>query len=94
MTARPKPGYLRVFADMVVNVSVQLEGKLPDWPNHIQDRVYKYFEAEGRKRGRNYQYWNSQSSVDGGVAFIHVVFYADVSALVYYHEKNTPKILQ
>lgn len=77
---QPPKGHVRIFADMVVNIDVRLEpgSKLPDWPQNLQDKVYKEIEARSIAKGRKYKYWNSQWGVDDNVAFIHVVMYDDV----------------
>ena len=69
---------IKVFADMIVNISTPVEGSLPDWPRSLQDKVYKEIEKRSLATGHKFHHWRSKCDVDGGVPFIHVIVYREV----------------
>lgn len=51
-------------ADLIVNVTAFMPGGITDWPNHIQDRIYKTLEEHSKQKGRHYIIYKAWCDVD------------------------------
>lgn len=68
--------------ECLVDISGPLEGKLPDWPSHIQDKIYEAMEAKAQEvrlpltvvySGCRYDDSNDQPGLKQGKYFLHII---------------------